>query len=189
MKKLLFSAIAALTCITGSAQESTFNSGDIVFNAGIGFGTSLYRGAEYNSFLPPVSLSGEYGIVDDFLTDDMTLGIGGYLGFAGSEFRSTFLGSTYGWRYNYTVLGGRAAVHYPLVDKLDTYGGVMLSYNIVSSKEIGDIPSGGDFSAASGGLEFSLYVGGRYYFSEKFAAMAELGYGIAYINLGVALKL
>jgi hypothetical protein len=34
----------------------------------------------------------------------------------------------------------------------------------------------------------SFFVGGRYYFSEFFAAMLELGYGVSYLNIGVALK-
>lgn len=188
MKKLLFIVTAALIGYQGQAQESTFYKGDIVFNAGIGIGTTLWSGAGYNSILPPVSISGEYGIVEDFLTDDLTLGIGGYIGIAGSRFTSRFGNEEWGYRYNYTVIGGRAAVHYPLLDQLDTYGGLMISYNSVSVKEIGTIPIGLG-RAASGGMGFSLYVGGRYYFSEQFAAMLELGYGIAYLNIGVALKI
>lgn len=188
MKKLLFIFAAALAGLQSQAQESTFYKGDIVLNAGIGIGTTLYRGSAYSSTLPPVSLSGEYGLVEDFLTDDLTLGIGGYIGFAGSKFTSRFAAQEWGYRYNYTVIGGRAAVHYPLVDQLDTYGGVMLSYNHISWREIGNAPLGVP-GAASGGLGLSLYVGGRYYFSENFAAMLELGYGITYLNIGVALKL
>lgn len=187
MKRIIIIAIAVMLSIGAKAQESTFNAGDIVFNAGLGLGTSLYSGSGYTSFLPPVSISGEYGFQEDFLTEDLTLGIGGYLGFAGAEYKTRFGNEEWGWRYNYTVIGARAAVHYPLVDKLDTYGGLMLSYNLVSSSTIGNVPPGND--ASSGGLGFSIYVGGRYYFNEKFAGMAEVGYGISWLNLGVAFKL
>ncbi len=38
------------------------------------------------------------------------------------------------------------------------------------------------------GLVSSFFIGGRYYFSDSMAAMLELGYGVAYLNLGVAFK-
>ena len=187
MRKLLLAATAALLTCTAWSQAPTFNKGDLVFNAGIGIGSTLYSGRFYTSTLPAISLSGEYGIEEDFLTEDLTLGVGGYIGIAGSKYESRFLGDRYGWRYTYTIIGARAAVHYPVVDKLDTYGGAMLGLNIVSFREIGDTP---DFASTDGtGLAFSLYVGGRYYFNEHFAAMGEIGYGIAWLNLGVAYKL
>jgi hypothetical protein len=45
-----------------------------------------------------------------------------------------------------------------------------------------------DYSGSSSGIRWAWFVGGRYYFKENFAAMLELGYGVAYINLGIALK-
>jgi len=187
MRKLLFLLALSTMGFQSHAQESTFHANDLVFNAGIGFGTSLYSGRFYSSVLPPVSLSGEYGVQEDFIVEDLTLGVGGYLGFASSEYRTRFGNNEYGWRYNYTVIGLRGALHYPLVDKLDTYGGVMLGYNIFSSKSFGSAPT--DFSPASGGLGLSMYLGGRYYFSDNLAGMAEIGWGVAYLNLGVAFKI
>lgn len=185
----LFSLSSYAQSPSSNAQSHTFSKSDLVFNLGIGFGTSLYSGSYYKSTLPPISISGEYGVKDDFLITDMTLGLGGYVGFAGSKYEVTspYFG-TYGYKFSYTVIGVRGALHYPVVDKLDTYGGIMVGYNIVSIKEIGDVPSIG-YSASGSEASFSIYVGGRYYFSEKFAAMAEIGYGIAYLNIGVALKL
>jgi hypothetical protein len=184
----LFTCLALFGITFGaSAQESTFNSGDIVLNSGLGLGTSLYSGVGYSSIFPPISISGEYGFREDFLTPGMTLGLGAYLGFAGAEYRSNIFGDTWGWKYNYTVIGGRAAVHYPFIENLDTYGGLMLSYNAVSITNIGNVPPSAN--PVSGRLGLSIYAGGRYYFSEQFAGMLELGYGISYLNLGVAFKL
>jgi len=84
------------------------------------------------------------------------------------------------------VVGVKGTFHYPLVDKLDTYGGLMLGYNSNSWKWHGTGVETVDLGGS--GLGFSLYAGGRYYFSEKFAAIAELGYGISYLNLGIAIK-
>lgn len=188
MKKITFLLCALALTIGAKAQTPTFSQSDFVINAGIGFGTSLYSGTYYKSTLPPISFSAEYGVKDDFITDDMTLGIGGYVGFAGSKYEYDYGGgNTYGWKYSYTVIGARGVVHYPFVDKLDTYGGLMLGYNIVSVKEIGNVPIG--ISSSSGGVAFSIFAGARYYFSDNFAVMGELGYGIAYLNVGVALKI
>jgi hypothetical protein len=64
----------------------------------------------------------------------------------------------------------------------------MLGYNIVSAKEYGT-GQWSSFSSEASGLAFSWFLGGRYYFSEKFAGLLELGFGIAYLNIGIALKL
>lgn len=186
MKKILIFLSAITISIAGYAQTPTFSKSDLVFNAGIGFGSSLY-GSGYKTTLPALSISGEYGVIDDFITDDMTLGVGGYLGFAGSKYEYAGYGGSYGWRYNYTVIGARGALHYPLADKLDTYAGLMLGYNIVSFKEIGTAPIG--LNASGSSMTFSVYLGGRYYLSDNFGIMAELGYGIAYLNVGISLKI
>jgi len=138
--------------------------------------------------MPPVSASLEIGLLDDLLdVENLNLGVGGYLGFASSkqEWISPTIGK-YGFEYTYFIIGARAALHYPIVDKLDTYTGLMLGANIVSSKAYGT-PSGWQ-SAAGSGVAYSWFVGGRYYFSNNIALMAELGYGIAYLNIGVAIK-
>lgn len=192
MKKIFLFISAVAICFSANAQTPTFSKSDLVFNLGIGLGTSLYSGAYYKSTLPPLSLSVEYGAIEDFLTEDLTLGLGGYVGIAGSKYEANlgYGAGTYGWKYSYTVIGARGALHYPLVEKLDTYAGMMLGYNIVSFKEIGTYKPGfGIENSASSHVAFSIYIGGRYYFSDNFAAMAELGYGIAYLNLGIALKI
>lgn len=189
MKKVIMLVGGFMLSISMYAQSPAFSQGDLVVNLGIGLGTNLYSGTGFKSTLPPISISGEYGVKEDFLTSGMTLGLGGYFGFAGSKYEQTLGTFNWGYKYSYTVIGLRGAVHYPLVDKLDTYGGLMLGYNIVSGKETGDAPLGINYDATSSSVAFSIYVGGRYYFTDNFAAMAELGYGIAYLNLGVALKL
>lgn len=169
-----------------NAQTPTFSESDLVFNLGIGLGTSLYSGSYYKSTLPPLSLSVEYGAKEDFLTEDLTLGLGGYIGFAGSKYDTPY----WGFKSSYTVIGLRGALHYPLVEKLDTYGGIMLGYNIKSHKTTGAYSGYIDtFNYDDNSVAFSVYIGGRYYFSDNFAAMAELGYGIAYLNLGIAIKI
>lgn len=181
-RSLLAIAIAIMFSLSSFAQE--FEEGDKILNLGIGFGSTTYGGSLYSTAIPPVSASFEVGIKDGVL-DEGSIGVGGYLGF--SRYKWEYLS----WGYNYTnlILGARGVFHYPFMDKLDTYGGLLLGFRIVSSKEFGDAVFGYNYSATSSGLATSLFVGGRYYFSDNLAAMLELGYGISYINLGIALKL
>ncbi len=136
--------------------------------------------------MPPVSISYEQGIKDDVL-DVASIGIGGYLGFASAKWESIYSGGSYGWKYNNFIIGARGSFHYPLVDNLDTYAGILLGYNMESAKEIGNVPLGINASSSAG--IFSGYVGARYYFTDQIGAMAELGTGIAYLNIGLAIKL
>lgn len=177
-----------LSVTIGKAQTDEFVPGDLVVNAGLGIGTSLYSGGGFNTTLPPISISADYGIEQDFL-DDGTIGVGGYFGIASAQYRTPlfFGGSEYGWNYTYTIIGVRGIYSYPIVDKLDSYVGAMVAYNHVSVKEVGDIPVG--FSASSGGVRGSVFVGGRYYFSDVVSGMLELGYGISYLRLGIGIRI
>ena len=93
------------------------------------------------------------------------------------------------WDYNNIILGVRGNLHYEFVDRLDTYAGLMLGYEIVNSSSsvegYGESISG-DVDAS--GFAFSIHIGTRYYFTERFAAGIEVGYGVAYANVGVAYK-
>ena len=193
MKKFLVFFSALTISIAGYSQTPTFEKSDLVFNAGFGIGTSLYTGLGYKMSIPPISISGEYGVVNNlFDVDDLNLGVGGFFGIASSKYEySGWTGVPSGFKYSYTVIGVRGGLHYPLVDKLDTYGGIMLGANIVNAKHYGDNSFFGNnnYSAATSGLAFSIYAGARYYFTNNFAVMGELGYGFAYLNLGIALKI
>lgn len=188
MKRLFFTLFAMIIATALIGQNNNFSKGDKVLNAGIGLGSTLYTGTGYSSKVPPVSVSFEVGLKDDFLdVQDLSFGIGGYLGYTAAKWESSWGGGSWGWEYSSIIIGPRGTLHYPFVDKLDTYTGLMIGYNIVSSKSYGT-GLWSDYSALASGLSWSYYIGGRYYFSDNFAAMVELGYGIAYLNLGVALK-
>jgi len=168
------------------AQESTFNLGDQVVNIGIGLGSLYAIGTYYKTTVPPISISYEKAIVDEII-DKGVIGVGGYLGYTSYKYHYVYSTYDYGWKYTNIVLGARGNFHYPLVDNLDTYLGVLLGYNIRISREFGTFAD--DISPDHGSLAFAGYVGARYYFSEKFAAFTELGYGISYLTLGISLKL
>jgi len=186
MKKLIIFISAITISISSYAQTPAFEKSDLVFNAGIGFGSGLY-GTGYKTTMTAISLSGEYGIVDDIFTDGLNLGVGGYVGFAGSKYEHAWFGGNYSLKTNYTVIGARGAFHYTFVDNLDTYAGVMLGYKIVSVKETGTAQYG--FKTQGSEITSAIYIGARYYLTNNFAVMGELGTGVAYVNIGVSLKL
>lgn len=182
MKKLFVLMVAVVLSATQLiAQESTFSKGDKVLNLGLGLGSTLYSGTGNKGLVPPLSASLDVAVVDNILEKGV-IGVGGYIGYSSYKWES----GGWGWRYTNIIIGPRGTFHYPLVDKLDTYAGLLVGYNVVSSKWIG---TGAQFGAASGGgLVSSFFIGGRYYFKDNLAAMAELGYGIAYLTIGVSLK-
>jgi hypothetical protein len=155
-----------------NAQE--FNVGTNVINAGIGLG-GYYGGYSTSSQSPVLSVSYERGVWD--VPGPGVVSLGGYIG------RKTFKYNTslidYNWSYN--IIGVRGAYHYSgfEIENLDLYGGVMASYRIFSGR------GGNNFSSSPGATGF---VGGRWYFSENFAAFAEGGYGVAVLTIGASFR-
>lgn len=84
-----------------------------------------------------------------------------------------------GTNAKYILVNLGANYHFYTADKFDAYGGVFLGYNKVDYSGIGAIPSATYFGAK---------LGGRYYFTDSVGAFAELGYGLANLNVGVAIK-
>ena len=192
MKKLrvkLYSMIlllALIVCPAIKTQSQEFEVGDKLINAGLGIGATWYSGTGYKTTLPPVFVSADVGFKDDI--GPGVLGIGGYLGFSSYKWEATWLNDTYGWKSTSIIIGARGTYHMDWVDNLDTYGGLLLGVRIESDKSYGTWF--GDYSSTAGsGLAYSFFVGGRYFITDNFGVMAELGYGIAYLSLGISLKL
>ncbi len=180
MKKLSLLVIAIFSVSLMQAQ-TPFKKGDKVVNIGLGLGTYGIVGLS----IPPISASFDYGVKDELFDAKSSLSVGAYASYYGSK--SSYNGGAYGWKYSNILLGGRAAVHYDFVEKLDTYGGLMLGYNIASSSYYGEgqhIDSG-----SYGGFIYSGFLGARYYFTESIAGFLELGYGLSALEVGVAFKL
>ncbi len=177
MKKLfgtLGVAAAMLVLFAGNANAQYGGQGQMDLNVGIGLGSTVGVGGGL-----PIAASFDYGINDN-------ISVGGYAGFVS---QTEDLGVITA-KYTNLILGARGAYHLPLVDNIDTYGGLMLGYNIVSSEVTSSnplFPTTG-FAASASAFTYSVFVGGRYHFTDNIGAFAELGYGIAYLQLGVALK-
>lgn len=177
----------ALFIPTTSVKAQPFDQGDIVISAGIGLGATWYTGTYYKTTVPPIWLTGDYCLMEDLGPGN--LGVGAYLGY--SAYKSTwhYLTETYGWKYTTFIIGVRGTYHFvDLVNNLDLYGGILLGGRILSSKYYGSDLYSSYHSATGSGVAYSFFAGARYLFTPNIGVMAELGYGIAYLSLGVSFR-
>ncbi len=177
MKKLLviiFAAtfVFATSSITNFAQAQDtggIQEGDLVINAGIGFGTTFSTfGANFGL---PFGANVEYGITD---LETGSIGLGGDFGISS------------GSGVTMTTFGARGSYYFnDLFDienpDLDVYSGLGLYYRNFSIS--------GTTSNWGTGVYAAFHAGVRYYFSDNIGGFAELGNNWGWLNLGVAIKL
>ena len=180
MKKNLLCTLLvffALNCV----NAQVIGYGDKIITAGLGFGSYL-GGNNYSLVFPPIGASFEYCIIDYLFDENSAIGVGGYLGYTANKWR----GNEVEVKYTYTAIAGKGYFHYNFARDLDTYAGLILGYNVVGRRIS---PANASPHTSSSGLVYSLFLGARYYFSPDIGAYAELGYGIATLELGVAFRL
>lgn len=171
--------MAAVACLCMGAQaQGMFEKGTQLFKFGVGV----------NSFGLPLEASYEKGVKENFLgVDKLVLGLGGHLGYYGYKEEFSMFSGAYSWKYTNIILGGRALAHYPFFDKLDTYAGLMLAYNVASVNYTG--PDSGNIDSPSvGGLVFGGVAGARYEFNPTWGAYVEAGFGVSNFTIGAAYK-
>jgi len=149
-----------------------YQKGQKDLNIGVGLG-SFYG--------LPIGASLDYGYTDK-------ISIGGYVGYATKTEEMAVYNSKFKWNYTAYLVGARGAYHFYNTNKIDAYGGLMLGYYFGSVKFEGT-GSAGIPEPEYGGIAYSGFIGGRYRFTDKFGAFAELGYGIAYLQVGLTMKL
>lgn len=158
------------------SAQAEIDKGDLLLNVGLGFGY-IYAGGV------PILASGEWAIND-------AISIGPYLGV--TTWSNRVVG--YKWRYTFVDFGARGSYHFSKhlnlnTDKLDLYGTVLLGYRVTSYKEPKGLPGHWDNDYTDSSVTAGLVGGARWYFTDKFAANAEVGYGFAPLYLGVSFKL
>jgi hypothetical protein len=172
-------------CTVNAQTGQIFKQGDIVMSAGIGLGATYgtYWGSYYNTSVPPIFLSGDYCLREDLGPGN--LGVGGILAYSAYKYKPS---PDWGYKYTTFYIGVRGSYHFTeLVDKLDLYGAITLGGKIVSDKGYGDY-SYYAYSVNSSSALAELVAGIRYYFTDNIGVMSELGYGIAWLKLGLSVK-
>jgi hypothetical protein len=157
---------------------------DMNISAGLGLG--MY-GIYGSAGMPPVFVAFDMAVP----SIHPKISLGGIVAYAGS---SDDFGSGKA-SYKYIVIAARGSYHFLENNKnIDAYAGLGLGYDIVSSSVTWSDPNaqrffGGSWSAGASYFFFDIHAGGRYYFSPKFAAMAEVGYGVGFLRVGLSYKL
>jgi hypothetical protein len=171
MKKRIFITLLMVGIISvsysQSASQSAFNKGDNLLNVGIGV-NSYYSGGI------PIGASYEKGISD-------VISVGGNFDYLSTKYFTV--------KFTALYFGVRGSYHLKLnVDKFDVYGGPTIGYRSFSwSSKYEGVNLGGSYG---NGLFVGIFIGGKYYFSEKIGVFAELGaIGSTNARLGVAFKL
>ncbi len=175
MKKIT-AILSILLLSTAFIHAQEFDSGSNVISANIGFGASYDTFAASQN--PGYSINYERGIWE--LPGPGVVSLGGYLGTKSYDYDFILDDDDDQWRY--TIIGVRGAYHYTglNVDHLDVYGGVMLSYSILSFD--------GNTSGLNSRADGSVFVGGRWYFLENLAANVEMGYGVSFLSIGLSFR-
>ena len=168
--------------------QQTIAKGDKLVNVGIGFLKQLPDGNSVKLTIPPIPVSFEYIVKDDLFEGNGALGFGGFIGY--SKAKQDF--SSWNYKVSRLIIGARGYVHYALVEKLDTYAGLLLGYkNDVDkysySGELSKYYS--DQKTSDGKPTINVFAGCRYFFNDKIAGMAELGWGMSIVTIGLAIKL
>lgn len=189
MKTKALYLLTLLFLFAANLNAQSFTKEDKVISLGIGIGSSL-GSFDYSSQIPALSLMYEQGIAE--VGETGIISLGGYVGYKSFGYTTGSGGFTAESKWNYTIVGARGAFHFSQIpnEKLDVYGGLLVSYNILNYT-YSDNSGFSDGSSGSYGNSagLTLFGGARYYFSEQFAGFAEIGYGIAYLNLGLSVKL
>jgi len=213
MKKNLLKLIFVLSCvvfISTQASSQSYTAGENYIHIGVGFPSFISTGLSAGinggteSKMPPISAVFEHAINSQF-------SVGGMIGYTSYKYTHSYTGygtynyytglysgggtyeNTYKW--SYIIIAARGSYHFAIASmpKFDTYVGAALGYEIASSSFTSSDPNynlyGGGSIASGSAMFFAGHIGTNYYFSNKFGAFAELGYGLALINIGVNFKL
>lgn len=93
-----------------------------------------------------------------------------------------------GGKYEYSVVPIQAFSNYHFKvksqPKLDPYAGLALVYSVVSSTVTGVSSA----SASASGMDLAGQFGARWFFTDKFAAQAQAGFGYGTLSVGATWK-
>lgn len=192
IKALGLVAFAACLPTVGNAQ---FKQGDNVLGVGVGIGGGYGIGFTGSG----VSQTPALGIHFDHAMGDLgpgVWGLGGAIGYKSLSYKwnDPYWNYTEDYKWTYITIGVRGTWHYNEwhgLDKLDTYGGLMLAYRSATYKDNSNYPAnwgGVKYSWSGSGVGFSGILGARYYFTDNIGAFLEAGFGYAVLQVGLAAK-
>lgn len=176
------------------SNTNAFGKGTNVLSPGFGLGgdyTDIYSG--YSS-TPNFVITYDNGTFDH--VGPGIISLGGLLSYKGASYTGIDgAGYPYNDSWNYYIIGFRAAYHWNFTSNphFDIYAGLMLAYYDISGSVSFNDPYykgiGNPYDATySSYTALSLYLGARYYVSNKIGIWLELGYGYSNAALGISFK-
>jgi hypothetical protein len=169
-----------IAAIVGSAAAMDWKSypesvekGDILVNAGIGFGAPLSTYGKTK--IPPIQASVDFAFSSPFT-------LGGLFGFTTTKWESEW-DDDYDITYTGLAFAGRFGYH-------PDFGvpNLAVSANAVMGFFSFNVSSGGE-GAGIGVPLFGVYIDGRYFFTKNIGIFAEFGFSwLSLATVGVALK-
>jgi hypothetical protein len=102
--------------------------------------------------------------------------------------RMNFGGNSYDWNVRYVALAGTGAYHFPVRSnpKLDPFLGIALGYFVVSTSGVG---SPGAYTGSTSRMFLGAFGGARYALGTSTSGVARIGFGSAYLTLGLDFKM
>lgn len=196
MKKLIFTLLLLTTTFSSKAQffEQDQNFVQVGYGLGLGYGRLLnayqaYDGYKFSGF-GPVALSYERAV-----TDNIGIGIQfGYSSYGGTWNQSSYLGTSYQYKYRWSTLSimARGAYHFNVRNRnFDPYGGIGIGFAKYSYKYTSTDPS---FNSTNNNialgipLAYQIFIGARYMFNDNVGVYGEAGYGLSVLNVGLTLS-
>ncbi|OUJ70151.1 hypothetical protein BXP70_25195 [Hymenobacter crusticola] len=166
---------------------STFHPGDKALNVGIGLLGANHGYDVFGSLKqsPALSVTYEQGITDSF--GPGTLSLGGLLGY--KHYYYEFPKTDYKASWTDILLMARGTYHYNLTSnpQIDTYAGLTVGVRLNTysntNSTLRDTYKDDGLHLATG-----IFLGGRYFVTEKVGVFAEAGYDMTYLKLGLTAK-
>jgi hypothetical protein len=204
MKKIFFLFLLATVVATNFSFGQAFEKKGKYLNLNLGGAQMWHIGGDlkrdYYGFTGYAPITGQIGVQMEFGVHEY-VGVGFTTGFGfGAGIGRGYWGGYYGGYYTYSPeinvpIGAFANFHfYQLIadkvsknihaDKLDIYAGLNLGSGVAVF-----FPKYDDKAYVSALFFIGPHVGVRYFFTEKVAVNAELGYGKSFINGGITFKL
>ncbi len=184
MKKtlLLIFVISSLSSFARMGKD--LKSGTSFLNVGVGV-LSNYGPKSYNTILPPIGISYDYTITNNF-----TLGL-----YGGTTMKRFKFEDGYQMGVNYYIVGLRPCYHFQKFifasPRLDPYIGAIVGYNFAIENDPQHRRLSSSLNYGGNKLDKplgGLFVGARYFMTKSTGLFLEAGLGIAVFTGGITFK-
>jgi hypothetical protein len=167
---------------------STFHPGDAAVNLGFGLfganhGYDVFGSVKQS---PAWSVSYERGLTDSF--GPGTLSVGGLLGY--KHYYYNFPRTEYKASWTDIMVMARGTYHYNLTKnpQIDTYAGLTVGVRLNSYSNTNNSTPRATYTEEGLHLATGIFLGGRYFLTDKLGVFAEAGYDMTYLKFGVTGK-